>query len=254
MFGQVKMSEWKKAKLNQNSLNKLNKLYKKFPETTGCLEHILLPKDKGGCGGQCCEFLNPSVFYCEFLNSWNNVLETWNIDKIMTLIERALDNHMSLAFNKSCIFWDKKTKLCTQHKHRPANCYFYGITPEEEFNQRIVRLRVIHKDDISAVIKDQCNLVKTEDGKIVKSDQMNEWFEELKTIEESIGIDKKFIHDGEYGTYRTFHDHIMIYLFSDEVLKKLSLIKESGDEQEILLAKKNYIQSMRNKFQKILGE
>ena len=123
---------------------------------------------------------------------------------------------------KGCIFFNNKIKLCNIHKVRPYVCYLYGITPELEFNIRFEKMKELYKDIPSAVIKEQCELVSTCNGEKITIFQTNKWWNELIDIEKSIGIKKDIIHDKEGGSYRTPHDHLLLFLMPDNVLSSLA--------------------------------
>lgn len=100
----------------------INVIYNEIPSTKGCLKYIDMPKEKGGCGGKCCLYQNPSVLYIEFMNTWRYVMTEFDLDKILSLIEKAVRNYLSDMPTKGCIFFDIDKKTCTQHETRPFNC------------------------------------------------------------------------------------------------------------------------------------
>jgi Fe-S-cluster containining protein len=244
----------KKEKQLQKAFNALEKVYKEIPETEGCLKYTALPKEQGGCGGHCCQYINPHVMKVEFLRSWTTVLRTWDWEEICALIERAIRNYLSSYVTKSCIFWNKDTKLCMQHRTRPLQCYLYGITPDEEMKPRIERLRILYKDQPGAVFKDQCNLVTTVDGRKVTTKMTDDWHKQTMEIEESIGIKKKDIHDKEGGTYLTFHDHLLLHICPSKVMKQLQILRFHGNNTEKEIAIKGIIDGFRNKIQGLDNE
>jgi hypothetical protein len=103
----------------KKATKKLNVLYDKIPDTKGCMENI---DKEGGCEAWCCLFQNPSVLYVEFRNSWSYILKSWELDQIVLLIRRSIENYLSHNLVKGCIFFDKEGRLCEQHQTRPYNC------------------------------------------------------------------------------------------------------------------------------------
>lgn len=229
----------------QSALSKLGNLYKTMPDTKGCMEHINLSKEDGGCGGWCCKHQNPSVLYVEFLNTWKSILKL-ELPYFVAFFELALRNYLSDKPTKGCMFWDDETKLCRQHATRPYNCRIYGVTPEEDFKPRFEKLKVIYKDSLGAVIKDQCDLVSTVDGKIVTKDDIDKWWNELREIEKSIGIKESEITDQIGGTYRTYHDHMLLKICNDDMMNKLQILRLHGNKMEKELAIKDIIDNLRN--------
>jgi hypothetical protein len=59
----------------------------------------------------------------------------------------------------------------------------------------------------------------------------DDWWEELKRIELSIGVPKSQITDAPGGTYRTFHDHLMITLYGKDVLVELSKMRLNATQK-----------------------
>lgn len=198
----------------------LSEIYSGVPDTKGCMENI---NAEGGCGAWCCEQQSPQVLYVEFLNAWHYISLNWSRPKITELVGRALRNYLSTDMNKGCIFWDKSTKLCTQHESRPLACRTYGVMPEEEWKPRYERLKVLNPG-----LREQCNLVSTVDDKPVTKEQTDHWFQNIKDIEHSLGIAFDKMDDKPGGTYRTFHDHIVLSLYGRVVLAELTKMKLHG--------------------------
>lgn len=211
----------------ENAIKSLEYAYSKIPDTKGCLHHISLDEKDGGCGAWCCQLMNPSVLYVEFLNSWNHVVSNWSDEQIGNLIEASLRNYIFDKKTKGCVFFDKKTKMCSQHSTRPYSCRVYGIVPDEEFKPRYERLKVINPE-----IRYQCNLVETEDGSEVTTKKTDEWWNEVRRLERALGIEDNYITDEPHGSYRTYHDHILIHLFGEEYLYQLSLIRVHMDNEQ----------------------
>lgn len=228
--------DWKKIK------NDLKSLYESIPETEGCMKNI---NKKDGCGGWCCQLQSPSAFYSEFLYAWNYIQSNWSKDKRINLIIRSVENYLSDSVAKGCVFWDRETKLCGCHIQRPYNCRVYGQVPEDEFNQRKHKLRVLHSDIEGNLIKDQCDLVTS--PKPPTKQEIDNWFDQLKLIESDL-IDKSLHHDQDGGSYRQFHDHIILQVFPHEMLDNLTQIKEKGS-QEI---KQSFIEYLAESLEEVM--
>lgn len=205
----------------------LDYAYGKIPSTKGCLEHINLPESEGGCGAWCCKLQFPSLLYIEFLNTWNYVISNWTDDQIGNLIKASLKNYFFDSSVRGCVFFDNESNMCSQHGTRPYNCRVYGIIPDEEFKPRYERLKVLNNE-----VKYQCNLVETENGKSVTKKDTDEWWSLVKQAERAIGIENDYITDDYYGSYRNYHDHILIHLFGEEHMSKLSTVRSHLGEEE----------------------
>lgn len=218
-----------------NAIKALNHAYSKIPSTKGCLKHIALPQSEGGCNAWCCRTQFPSVLYVEFIQSWRYVTSKWDDSKILNLIKASLRNYLFPEPNRGCVFFDKDKNLCSQHEVRPFNCRIYGITPEEEFKPRYERLKVINPQ-----ARDQCGLVSTEDGSKVTTKDTDFWWNLVKMSEKAIGIKEDLITDEPHGSYRAYHDHILIHLFGEDHLEKLSDIRTHCSDE----AKEQVLEAM----------
>lgn len=224
--------------------SELHSIYNSMPDTVGCMEHT---QKKNGCGGWCCKVQSPQLLYSEFLNIWRYVLNKWDSEEIYDIIERSLKNYVMGDVTKGCVFMDPKTNLCLIHKKRAYNCRIYGITPEEEFKPRYKRLKEIYKDNPAIIIKDQCNLIKTSNGEEVTIEDTDRWWNRLVKIEKKLGIPSKNINDKSGGSYRAPHDHVLLYMLPDNVLRQLQKIRLSNDVEEKNFAIKNYMSVVRGK-------
>lgn len=229
-----------KKKLNK-AIKKLNVLYDKIPDTKGCMENI---NKEGGCGAWCCQFQNPSVLYSEFRNTWNFMIQNWEIEDLISLVRKSIQNYLSDKLVKGCIFFDHKTRMCTQHETRPYNCRIYGITPDDEFKPRYERLKVIYENK-GEELRDQCDLVETVKDKKVTKKHIDKWWEELKEAEKEIGFKESDINDADGGSYRTYHDHLLLHLFPEDVLRALTFVKTNGTPIEKIEAIEKFTEVFR---------
>ncbi|MCD6434909.1 MAG: YkgJ family cysteine cluster protein, partial [Clostridiales bacterium] len=146
----------------------------------------------------------------------------------------SMYNAVSTDSMKGCPFFNKEEKTCLIHKKRPYNCRIYGITPEKEFLSRLNKLR--ERDYTSeigtTVFRDQCNLVSTCSGEEVTQEDIDKWWEELFNIEHELGIRECDINDNvESGSYRTPHDHFLLFILPNNILTSISGIKLYEDEE-----------------------
>ncbi len=200
----------------------LSWIYSQIPETTGCLENI---NKTDGCGSWCCS-QSPQVLYVEFLYAWNHISKNWTDDQIISLILKSLKAYLFDA-SDGCVFWDKENNLCGHHDSRCFNCRVYGIIPEEEFKPRYERLKILYPET-----RNQCDLVSTKNGKAVTKRDTDQWWRDINNAEMSIGIDKKFIHDGFGGTYRRYYEHVLLHILQENDMELLSEVRVSGSEKD----------------------
>lgn len=192
-----------------------------------------------------CKFQNPQVLSVEYENAWKHVIHEWPIEDIIDLIELSIRNYLSDVTAKGCVFWNPDTKMCRIHQHRPYNCRIYGITPDEEFKPRLARLREQHKYDMTAVLRDQCELIGTADDSEVTIQQSTKWWAELVSIEESTGVDRRDINDDPGGTYRTFHDHILLHTVGDKIMNELQSLRLYADAKSKEIGIRNLMVEIR---------
>lgn len=197
----------------------LNNLYNSVPETKGCMENLSV------CKGKCCTMQNPSLLHVEFINLWKHILIKYSLDEIVLIIKKAAWNYMTDTSVKGCIFFDDTNKTCTVHEHRPLACRVYSQEPKEEFNKKIIKLKVLNPNKY---YMEQCSLTETV-GKVPAAEDTEKWWNKLKSIEKSIGIMDREINDSDIGTYRTYHDHIMLNLLSDADLRLFTEAKQTND-------------------------
>jgi len=205
-------------------ITSLNILYDEMPETSGCEKCPEINKDDEIW---CCLTQNPSMYYVEFLNAWQHIQEEWSKLDRKNLILRAIRNYLDNSLSKGCIFYDSE---CLIYKQRPYACRMYGIIPTETWNTRWESLKKRQGDNFEA--KPQCELVICDSE--ITPDQEDKWFSHTTTCEKRIGVAEPIIklHDHAGGSYRTFHDHILIEMFKDDFLHMLSQVRLENPKKE----------------------
>lgn len=235
----VRLSKSKKV---QKAFPKLHNIYNSIPNTKGCLDNI---SKGGGCNAWCCKIQTPQLLYSEFLLIWNFISKNWNDEEICDLFEECMMNAINEIPSKGCVFFDKEENLCRVHKHRPYNCRIYGITPDEEFNPRYERLKEEYKTILGATIKPQCKLVSTTDDSKVTVKNTDDWWNDIAGVERMIGIPMKLVTDEFGGTYRTPHDHVLLYNMPENVLNGLAAIKMYNDHFDKIKAVGEIMSNLR---------
>lgn len=240
-YKKIRLSTFKKKK---RVFKNLNNLYDSIPDTEGCMKHI--NKKQDSCGGWCCKYQSPQLLYSEFLLLLSEMLKKWEVEEICDVIEKSLLNYTRGNTTKGCVFFNRETKMCPIHTVRPYNCRIYGITPKKDFQKRVDKMKEIYKDVPSAVIKDQCDLVSTIDKKEVTSKDIDNWWERLVKIEQMTGINKKNINDDIGGSYRTPHDHLLLYFLSENIMDDLQIIRFLPDPEMKEELIQNYIKVVKD--------
>jgi Fe-S-cluster containining protein len=247
------MANTKRDKQVNRAFAQLNTLYNSLPDTKGCMENINKPQAEGGCGGWCCQIQNPHVLYVEFLNTWKHILKSWEWQKVANLIESALRNYLSKRATKGCVFFDMEKKLCSQHTTRPLACRVYGIEPEDEFKPKFEKLKVLYANNPEADIRPQCPLVSTVNGTKVTKKMTQDWWDKLVEIEKGLGVKKAQINDKTGGTYHTYHDHILLHVVPDVVMKQVQILRLHGKDDEKETAIQGIMEGFRKKLKAAYG-
>jgi Fe-S-cluster containining protein len=228
----------------KQSRKDLKNIYLDIPETEGCMENI---SKSGGCGAICCQFQSPSLFYSEFMNVWINISNHWKKEQIVDIIAKAIEATISGITTKGCIFWDKDTKMCTTHNERPFNCRVYSQLPDEEFKPKYERLKILYQNDNTATLLEQCNLTKTVGNKPTTED-IELWFQRIKKVEEDLKVPKTEINDQQGGSYRQFHDHIILKWGNQKLINQIIKLKQKGSIEE----KKNLVELFKTSYNQYL--
>ncbi|MHA2279373.1 MAG: hypothetical protein ACXAC5_00570 [Promethearchaeota archaeon] len=202
----------------------LQVLYDEMPKTSGCerCQEINGPERKDWC----CVLQNPSMYYVEFLKVYQSV-EKWERDKRKELILRALHNYLDNSLSKGCIFYNNG---CQTYENRPFGCKMYGVIPAVSWERRWELLKERQGESFEA--KPQCTLVTAE--KEISPELEDKWFLHTRNCEDRIGVPREIInlHDFAGGSYRSFHDHLLLELFGEEILSILTNVRMSSPSRE----------------------
>jgi hypothetical protein len=244
---------YKTIRLSKNdrvkkSFPKLHNIYNSIPETKGCIENI---NKKDGCKGHCCKFQVPQILYSEFLLLWDYICKNWTDEEICDLFERCMVTAVNELPSKCCVLFDEKKFTCMAHKKRSYNCRIYSITPDEEFNPRYEKLKKEYDKIIGSVIFPQCNLVSTCDGSKITTEDTDRWWNKIIEVERYIGIPENMINDEMGGSYRTPHDHILLYNMPENVLNSLAGIKMYEKFEDRVKAVQDIISCIKKHFKGI---
>lgn len=202
----------------------LDVLYKGMPATTGCEK---CHEVNGDDAIWCCREINPSMYYAEFLRIWTEV-QKWNKERKAKLFVRAIKNYLDTGQSKGCIFWDEE---CLVYKNRPFSCRMYGVIPQDSWDSRI---KSIKDREEEFEYRPQCDMVSVVGVDDITSAQEDKWFNHTKDCEKRIGVPDSIIklHDIPGGSYRTFHDHLLLEVLAVEAMNALTKVKMSKPSKE----------------------
>lgn len=202
----------------------LNVLYNGMPVTSGC---ETCKEVNGDNAFWCCKTQNPSLYYVEFLQVLKKIGDTWTDEKKVNLVLRAVRNYLDNSLSKGCVFYGNE---CTIYLDRPFSCRMYGVISEETWNKRWEQLKERQGDSFEA--KPQCTLVTSEEE--ITPEMEEKWFLHTRKSEERIGIAPDIVnhHDLAGGSYRTFHDHLLLEFFGEDLLSVLTQAKMTDSTEE----------------------
>ncbi len=198
-------------------------LYDEMPATSGC---ETCEEENRDNAYWCCKTQTPSMYYVEFVYIWEEV-QKWSKQRQEELVLRSIRNYLSNKLSKGCVFYDDK---CATYERRPFQCRMYGVVPQDSWDKRWEQLRERQGDKFEA--KPQCNLVTADTE--VTCEQEEKWFYHTIKCERRIGVPVEAIKLQDYagGSYRTFHDHILIELFDDKFLHMLTQARMNNPSEE----------------------
>lgn len=208
----------------EGPLISLSVLYNGMPATSGCEKCSEKNPDNPYW---CCKTQNPSMYYVEFLRVFKKVGDTWSNEKKIELVLKAVKNYLTNDLSKGCVFYDNE---CTVYEDRPFACRMYGVIPKENWDKRWESLKRRQGESFEA--KPQCDLVSSEEE--ITASMEDKWFLHTRKCEERIGISAEVVnlHDLGGGSYRTFHDHLLVEFFNDSILEMLSKARMTNSTEE----------------------
>ncbi len=112
------------------------------------------------------------------------------------------------------------------------NCRMYGTIPQESWASRWRILDERHKDEFDNRSRTQCTLVQSD--RSVSLEEEDKWFRQTRKCEERIGVPENTIqlHDAPGGSYRSFHDHLLIELYDPIFLSNLTDVRMTKPSME----------------------
>jgi len=209
----------------EGPLASLEVLYQGMPKTSGCEKCKEVNGDKHDW---CCVNQSPSMYYVEFLKVFKKIGDTWTHEKKVEILLRAVRNYLDNSINKGCIFYGENG--CMAYEDRPLICRLYGVIPKESWDKRWESLENEQGEDFDAI--EQCNLVKSSEE--ITPELEGKWFLHTRECEKRIGIPDHVInsHDNAGGSYRTFHDHLLLEILGPNVLVMLTDVRISNPSKE----------------------
>lgn len=213
---------------------------------------------------ECCSVSMPQMNYCEFVQIISDV---WKKNKTsdeekLNLICKSLEYFMRFDYNKwgmqslikPCLFLDNNTKLCKIYKNRPLNCRIYGLWPDDVYKKRVDKFEEVYKkyglkrEDLP--LHSQCPYVKRVDTKNkITEEVLDSLFKELDKMDKVIG-DFSDLQIEQRENYRTFHDWLLLKVFGEEWLEKLTTFAMAASKEVMEAQIKAITEVLKDKFTK----
>lgn len=210
---------------------------------------------------ECCKISCPSMYYSEFCQIvhevWNESNKSEKIKIICKSIEYFMYNEFEKfgmdALIKPCLLLSKNNK-CRHYKSRPLNCRMYGLWSIDAYSARVDKFEKAYADlglkreDLP--LNKQCPYVKRVDESIPLTDEIiNGLYKQLDELDKKVGnFTDTQIQNKE--NYRTFSDFLLLKVFGEEWLIKLTDFVMAADKNTMIDLIEQIIKSVREQFAK----
>ena len=191
----------------------------------------------------CCKTAMPQMNYCEFCQLADEIWRTTSRSEQIKLICSSIEYFFRNEFEK----WGKESLIkpcllladdgkCRFYMSRPLSCRMYGLWPESTYNARVDKFEkayegLLKREELP--LNKQCPYVKRTDETVPLTDDLiNYLYKQLDELDKKIGgfSDLKI---GQRENYRTFHDWLLLKIFGEEWLVKLTQFM-IGAKREII--------------------
>jgi len=211
---------------------RLRRIYETVDLTTTC---------EGRC--ECCKVAMPQMNYCEFSQIVNEIWGTTSRSEKIRLISTSVEYFFRNEFEKwgmdtlvkPCMLITDEGK-CMFYSSRPLSCRMYGLWPEESYKERVDKFEkayegLLKREEIP--LNTQCPHVKlVNDSVELTPEIIEELFAKLDALDEKIG-DFSTAQLEQKANYRTFHDWLLLKVFGEEWLSKLTTFMLAADKDTI---------------------
>lgn len=211
---------------------RLRRVYESIDLTTTC---------DGLC--ECCKVAMPQMNFCEFSQIVNEIWGTSSRSDKIDLICQSVEYFFRNEFEK----WGKETLIkpcmllseegkCKYYESRPLSCRMYGLWPDEVYTERVDKFEkayegLLTRDEIP--LNTQCPYVKRVDDSVELTPELIEGlFAELDAIDKKVG-DFTDAQMEQKANYRTFHDWLLLKIFGEDWLSKLTSFMLAADRDTI---------------------
>lgn len=197
------------------------------------------------CSGrcECCKVAMPQMNYCEFSQLINDVWETTSRSEKIRLICTSVEYFFRNEFEKwemdtlvkPCMLLSEEGK-CIFYDSRPLSCRMYGLWPEDSYKERVDKFEkayegLLTREEIP--LNTQCpHVERVDDSEELTKEIIDDMFAQLDKLDEKVGgfTDAQM---EQKENYRTFHDWLLLKVFGEEWLSKLTSFMLAADKETI---------------------
>jgi len=186
------------------------------------------------CNGtcECCKTACPSMNYCEFSQLINEIWKTTDRSEKIEIICKSVEYFFYNQFEKfgmktlikPCMLLSEKNR-CKWYEFRPLNCRLYGLWPSTMYKERVDKFEkaydgLLKREQLP--LNTQCPYVKMKDeSKPLTKEVIEELFKQLDMLDSRVGNFSE-AQIGQKANYRTFHDWLLLKIFGEDWLVKLT--------------------------------
>ena len=181
---------------------------------------------------ECCKVAMPQMNYCEFTQLINEVWKTSSRSEKIEMICKSVEYFLHNEFEKfamktlikPCMLLSDEGK-CKYYDFRPLSCRLYGLWPKDMYKERVDKFEkaydgLLERNQLP--LNTQCPNVKRKDNsKLLTKEIIDSLFGKLDVLDTRVG---SFTPDqiSQRENYRTFHDWLLLKIFKEDWLVKLT--------------------------------
>jgi Fe-S-cluster containining protein len=210
----------------------------------------------------CCETAMPMLSSSEFTQVITDLWKTLDAEGKINTICKSIEYFFKYDYQKwgkdtlvkPCMFLNKGKKICEIYENRPLNCRLYGLWPHDAYTKRVDRFESVYsqyglkREDLP--LNTQCPYVKRKDvSKPITEEVIDELFNKLNEIDKKAdGFTNLQIEQKE--NYRTFHDWLLLKIYGEEWLAKLTAFIMAADKNTMQDQIEQIIKALKENFLK----
>jgi len=189
----------------------------------------------------CCKVAMPSMNLCQFVDMVTEIWSTYTNEQKLELIFKSVEYFFRYDYTKwgmdslikPCMFLDENG-LCKHYSKRPLNCSLYGLWPQKDYESRVDKFAKAYeplglkREDLP--LNTQCPNVKRVDDKVeITSELIQSLFDKLDDMDKKMG-NYTTLQIAHKENYRTFADWLLLKVFGEDFLVKLTNFAMAADK------------------------